>query len=128
MREVEFRGKTKEGDWVTGSYVYAHKWFGTGEAGYFITNIYGSERVLVIPESIGQFTGLYDKNGKEIYEGDILEYEFEDIGKQKAYVYWNEKYVGFLLEVVSENFEYTEIKKGKVIGNIYDNPEFIKEK
>jgi len=73
-----------------------------------------------------QYTGLKDKNGKKIFDGDILEFDFDDIGKQRAFVYWNEKYCAFLLNVISNNFEFAKISDGKFIGNIYDNPELLK--
>lgn len=76
-----------------------------------------------------QFTGLYDKNGKEIYEGDILQIDVD-----RAYVKWDNKYGYFQLipigdyyfdsDVIGQALEYLE---AEVIGNIYDNPELLKE-
>lgn len=145
MREIKFRGKTKQGEWVEGSYVYAHKWFGTDEAGHFITSIYGSDRVLVMPETIGQFTGLYDKNGKEIYEGDVVEFVVFDYNcNDKLYrgvVKWSDEEnitPSFLIWKNNESEYYGndgafdlgcvvyQDDEFEVIGNIYDNPELIK--
>lgn len=73
-----------------------------------------------------QCTGLKDKNGKLIYEGDICEYEFDDIGKQKAIIYFNKKYASFMVKPI-DNFQYAVINDCEVIGNIYENPELLKK-
>lgn len=80
-------------------------------------------RASINPETLGQFTGLYDKNGEEIYEGDILKgvfygYLFERDNKIFT-VKWNEKDAGFLAN-------YFEPSKCEIIGNIFDNPELLK--
>lgn len=72
--------------------------------------------------NIIQCTGLKDKNGKLIFEGDICIYDFEEIGKQKAVIYFNNTYAGFMVKPL-RNFQYTKLNNCEIIGNIYETPE-----
>lgn len=76
--------------------------------------------------SIEQCTGLKDKNGKLIYEGDICKYKFEEIDEQKAIIYFNKELCSFLAKPLND-FQYTRINNCEVIGNIYENPELLKD-
>lgn len=149
MREIKFRGKIKDDlSWWYGSLVYfpdSQSYHiipcGACKNGEVICNF-----VEVQKDTIGQFTGIRDIDGTEIYEGDILcygnpdsEWEFDRFPFEIAHdnppyiVKW---YVeGFPLICTANNgvegFDYTDEatlvnNNFKVIGNIHDNPELIK--
>ena len=131
MREILFRGKRIDnGEWVEGSLLllkkpilyaaitYQHEW----EDGKFTL-----VRMDVDPHTVGQYTGLTDKNGKRIFEGDILEGRDFDVENGYGVVEWNDG----AWEVISEgnccgtfhqNYWGNEFE---IIGNIHDNPELV---
>ena len=119
----EYRTNYKNGDWVYGL-LTREKDKEYPEICAQMTNTDGISNIDVDMDTLGQFTGKTDKNGNKIFEGDIVEYEFDEIGKQKAIIYWNFDYAGFLLNPL-DNFQFTRTEDGRVIGNIYDNPELL---
>ena len=133
MREIKFRGitGTTEGKkWVYG-YLYKIKSFFSEDYQYFIKNEHLQE-TRVDEDTIGQYTGLKDKNGKEIYEGDIIRFKDRITNKEDVFtVKYSEERASFVLN----NKVYDEMTINardkillvEVIGNIYDNPELLEE-
>jgi uncharacterized phage protein (TIGR01671 family) len=125
MREIIFRGKTEAGNWVEGTGI------AIGEQG---VRIHYSDHVnvLVIPETVGQYTGFADKNGKKIFEGDVLKMNNTDL-KCGAISFMRGSFCLTSIEervIYRADIGYIEqcgVNCAEVIGNIYDNPELIKE-
>lgn len=144
MREIKFRGKRLDnGEWVYGDlhirtpFPHIHS-----EIDY--------SRVNIDPHTVGQFTGLHDKNGNEIYEGDIVDFIspfFRDLTypsypaapvdprhHYQCVAVWNERDCGFGLVSLKEALlkpceqqpvGITQISDSYLIGNIHDNPELL---
>lgn len=142
MREILFRGKSiNDNEWVFGDlirnliYDGREKEMRIGDI-YFEHNgdIHGTAVYKVIPETVGQFTGLTDKNGKKIFEGDIVKGDlglgYGDNENHIAYIEYQEDGMSFcLVEILEEDFgKCAEISDDlEVIGNIHDNPELFGE-
>lgn len=127
MRTIKFRGKNLDGEWVYGFYVEEERQTINGfEKKHFIVN---DGYDYVKPETVGQFTGLHDKDGKEIYEGDILQLKYSDGSYHSSSVYYTQQ-KGYWAVDVSINeriiLGYIDRTKLVVIGNIHDNPELLK--
>lgn len=84
----------------------------------------------VIAETVGQCTGLKDKNGKLIFEGDILLFTNDDGEKTPYKVCWSEKYAGYTIitnDGATDTMDYWDkwIEYYEILGNIHDNPELL---
>ena len=146
-RTIKFRGKRIDnGEWVHGSLdltgnrasISWDRIDNDGDTVPWFAN--------VDPATVGQFTGLLDKNGKEIYEGDIITadcYPFFSDGKPNyvAVVEWNDCGFAAFLELHKDSdargisvgcpvmyFDSDNAAEFEIIGNIHDNPELLKEK
>lgn len=145
MREIKFRAKWVD-LWAYGNlYIRKHEEF--GDCAYIIGYTENPSTTIVDINTIGQFTGLHDTNGKEIYEGDIIRKVWTDyVGKGKnkvpvlryvencppkviSYRDGAFGYVNFEADEYSEE-EWLPILDDpcEVIGNIHDNPELLKRK
>jgi uncharacterized phage protein (TIGR01671 family) len=132
-REIEFRGRTAKGEWVYGYHAkfrnYKNEVYSaiipkdeeTGEA-------YMEDLHPVIPETVGQYTGIKDKHGKKVYEGDIVKTKYGRLCRVVKVSL--PSYVGWDLEVFDENNALTTKKPDEydlyykdnleVIGNIFE--------
>ena len=126
MREIKFRGKRLDnGEWLYGSLVILN-------GRYFIFD--DANRHEVDPTTVGEFTGLKDKNGKEIYEGDVIRSPLSEDKTRPHRIFYhtgNAAFMGALVdrkELCYLRLDQDWIHKfGKeVISNIHDNPEFLK--
>lgn len=136
-RTIKFRGKSVLNDeWIYGDLVHRID----SQKTISPVQING---IGVKEETVGQFTGLFDKNGKEIYEGDIVEWLFLSYGCYgeqeiylKGYIEWHQG--GLIFNITENDFEnagfyaisdlHTDTESDvKILGNIYDNPDLIKE-
>jgi uncharacterized phage protein (TIGR01671 family) len=151
-REIKFRAKIKAKDFrvklaMAGKPKNEGEWtYGEVHLQSTIPHIHeGMDKYPIDVDTVGQFTGMKDKNGKEIYEGDIVYSEFADASNCKFLVGWNEELSCF---GVMDEYEYRSKQEGyefpkfenyllinilkhskilKVIGNIHDNPELLKQ-
>ena len=122
MREILFRGRTIAYDsWVEGFYVY--------DPDYKTHSIALMESPYdwydVDPETVGQFTGLLDMNGRRIFEGDVVfnPYIRESFSPRRAVEYADGGFGPFVGESFGSLWKPNEVM---VIGNIHDNPDLIK--
>ena len=136
MREILFRGQTRRygekvrlnGEKIKSNWVYGGIFPQNGDGDFAI--IYQQEPTVekypVYADTVGQYTGLTDKNGTKIFEGDIVKY-----GDTVHNVVFEQRngtaYFGLVystLETLSFGY-YQDLKQIEVIGNIYDNPELV---
>lgn len=133
MRQIKFRGKLLDnGEWIYGD---VQQWDNLR----FGMTCMGTINIPyeVNPDTVGQFTGLHDKNGREIYEGDILnvydttqlcgvvEYHDKtaafDLSMSKIKNKCLNNWIDYLMLYVDHQYRY------EIVGNIHDNPELLKE-
>ncbi len=128
---IKFRGKSADNvKWITGYYYHECGNTYIVEDRQSLSETSRNVPYVVIPETVGQFTGLFDKNGKEIYEGDILHtvtFGFEPEEYTAIILYDNCRFQlsnGRNLFYFGQS-DLTKMDDTIVIGNIYDNPELI---
>lgn len=122
MREIKFRGKRLDnGEWLYGSLVILN-------GRYFIFD--DANRHEVDPTTVGEFTGLKDKNGKEIYEGDVMEIPETEFNAEIIGRVLFEEDAYYIIPLRGGHLWglHWSLRKhdAKIIGNIHDNPELLK--
>ena len=151
MRDILFKAKRLDnGEWVEGDYAYRPKESGDNLERHYILvhDDYGFRWYEVYPETICQYTGLTDKNGKKIWENDILRYSYdyedspwlkskgltnEDIKYSIGAVFWSDWRASWAVcgkgksRSCNQNvFTYSRNpNRTEGIGNIFDNPELL---
>ena len=139
MREILFRGKLKgENEWITGNLLF----YSDVNRAYISLGVFkGGSFLEVQKDTVGQYTGLTDKNGKKIFEGDIVRCKYANAPNNEhiqKVVFFEGK---FMAEFLNGGC-YAELYDGarhfnfdksvymiefEVIGNIHDNPDLLKE-
>ena len=125
MRDIIFRGKREDnGEWIAESETYIKDGDGTWLCDE------SNDVVKVLPETVGQYTGLFDKNGVKIFEGDILGGYLDDNYPENQTVmevvwcncWWGTKEIGR----DPDPLEWEDGEILEIVGNVFDNPEMMK--
>ena len=139
MREIKFRGKRIDNgelfyglEWVYGDLLQSYcddKAHIDNNHCFDLMHISANKPIEVEKETVGQFTGLLDKNGKEIYEGDIV----RDQWNSYTPIYQNAIYMAYNVDKINDPYVSTQFnviwRNGcEVIGNIHDNLELLEVK
>lgn len=117
MREILFRGKNaKTKEWNYGGYTtdpFARSLIIDKDMGCY---------KIVIPETVGQYTGLTDKNGEKIFEGDIFTYK-----EEYAKIEYDDDSAMFIIQFDDwyMDFDFLHGHEVEILGNIHDNPELL---
>ena len=129
-KEIKFRGKKiSNNKWLYGDLIHDNV---DGCYVFPINSAALYKENAILPETLGQYTGLKDKNGKEIYEGDIV----ESISGKVGYVIFLQQEMGYVVVWNNCDTRLGHRNRGggyecdgsiEVIGNIYDNPELVKQ-
>ena len=151
MREILFRGFHKDengkqkvfvnGEWINGEWVYGYPVIDTGDCSlkaegkcfcphdgtsifFWDDDFHEYTDCAIVPETVGQYTGLTDKNGAKIFEGDIISFECSGC----ALITWDDDDARFVIlydENDKTDFSAFWGKDVEIIGNIHDNPELL---
>lgn len=119
MREYLFRGKAHDGQWIVSQAYYQ------SDSGNIFLKNKSSMWVQVIPESVGQFTGRIDKNGKKLFEGSVVSVVHGIMRRAEVVVYVPE-YARYMLKTRDGGLcSWVHRDSMELIGDIYSNPELL---
>jgi uncharacterized phage protein (TIGR01671 family) len=123
-REIKFRGKSKK----TGKWIYGY-YFKNRGIDFIVPDEFANgktwEDYEVDSDSVMQFTGRNDKNGREVYEGDVLRFYDEDIPFKVVFAFVE----GVFMPVYTDKLHVRSswpVEDMEIVGNIFDNPELLK--
>lgn len=135
MREILFRGKTQDGKWILGSLINCKNVIGGIVSKYDLI----TEPYLIEQKTIGQYTGLTDKNGTKIFEGDIVRaislptmvgriswgsyYDSDEGIDGYGWFIWSDN----AMDTFCYSFTLEKSIDLEIVGNIHDNPELLNE-
>lgn len=145
MRKIFFRGKrTDNGEWVCGYYVLRKRPYFKDKGANF-EHIICDNLVIddsndkqfvdtipitysVDPETIGQYTGLTDMNGRKIFEGDIVISDYIDYEDERGVVQWDSDIAKFIITYSTFTVDFDSVcgEELEIVGNVYDDPELLK--
>ena len=133
MREILFRGKRIDnGEWVEGYYAAEPYMKNTYNCGYILENekdVFAKKAWLVDSRTVGQYTGLTDKNGTKIFEGDCFKTYCTGLPVYKHIVGYYPEHFAFMARCIEMNTVHylSDYRPSaiEIIGNIYDNPELL---
>ncbi|ENU4938367.1 YopX family protein [Listeria monocytogenes] len=125
MREIEFRGQNINGHWAHGNLAIIKEKLDRAEIGTYISNSAGAPFAYQVrPETIGQYTGLKDKNGKKIFEGDIC---WDEYGECYGVVKFEDAKFLYLWENIAEDL-WEVADSIEIYGNIHENLDLLEGK
>ena len=141
MRDILFRGKAIDvrcnerwigkGEWVYGFYHYTN-WYDRltkelVETHYWILPVDSQDGCQVDPYTVGQYTGLRDKNGIKIFEGDIVNCKTTAYSFEGGVIIWSAEEARWAMLKGRHRYPVSDLFMYEVIGNIHDNPEMLEE-
>ena len=128
MKHIKFRGKGYDGKWLYGDLKH------TSNNTYSIIGFNLERRYIVQEETIGQYIGMKDYNGREIFDGDIIQSSKDGFSSKHEIIYVPEEAAFKARMIDSSIYDYCSLSKEwiekfekVVIGNIHDNPELLKQ-